>query len=142
MQVGFTTLRDFVTQRPTMRAEALNVLLELTTHPEKVTRGAAIITVKRWVGDAQPMDGMIREFALQLLRRLQSRPKAEKPHGEDVQMNEHEDNIEDGQLPPDDILQTPYLPEQPELPAQKAQVLQHLELLFALSVKVSDFLEE
>ncbi|ETW78990.1 hypothetical protein HETIRDRAFT_460016 [Heterobasidion irregulare TC 32-1] len=142
MQVGFTTLRDFVTQRPTMRAEALNVLLELTTHPEKVTRGAAIITVKRWVGDAQPMDGMIREFALQLLRRLQSKPKAEKPHGEDVQMNEHEDNIEDGQLPPDDILQTPYLPEQLELPAQKAQVLQHLELLFALSVKVSDFLEE
>ncbi|THH18059.1 hypothetical protein EW146_g2859 [Bondarzewia mesenterica] len=145
MQVGFTTLRHFVTQRPTMRVEAMNILLELTTHPEKITRGAAIITVKRWVGDIQPMDSMVREFALQLLRRLQSRPHTEKKRSEDVEMNgdgAREENMEDGQLPQEDLLQTPYLPEQLELPAQKAQVLQHVELLFALSVKVSDFLEE
>ena len=33
MQVGFQTLRDFVTQRPTLRGEAMTILLELTTHP-------------------------------------------------------------------------------------------------------------
>ena len=33
MQIGFQTLRDFVTQRPTLRGEAINILLELTTHP-------------------------------------------------------------------------------------------------------------
>lgn len=33
MQVGFTTLRGFVNQRPSLRIEAMNVLLELTTHP-------------------------------------------------------------------------------------------------------------
>lgn len=33
MQIGFQTLRDFVTQRPTLRGEAMNILLELTTHP-------------------------------------------------------------------------------------------------------------
>ena len=33
MQVGFTTLRGLVIQRPSMRTEALTVLLELTTHP-------------------------------------------------------------------------------------------------------------
>jgi hypothetical protein len=33
MQVGFQTLRDFVTQRPTLRGEAITILLELTTHP-------------------------------------------------------------------------------------------------------------
>lgn len=33
MQVGFTTLRGLVIQRPSMRTNALNVLLELTTHP-------------------------------------------------------------------------------------------------------------
>lgn len=33
MQVGFTTLRGLVIQRPTLRMEALNVLFELTTHP-------------------------------------------------------------------------------------------------------------
>ncbi|KAA1468855.1 hypothetical protein DENSPDRAFT_863857 [Dentipellis sp. KUC8613] len=148
MQVGFATLREFVVQRPTLRTEAANILLELTTHPEKVTRGAAIITVKRWVGDVQPMDGMVREFALQLLRRLQSRPPGEKkpPSTEDVHMNgtdeAHDENMEDGQLPPEDLLQTPYLPEHLELPAQKAQVLQHVELLFALSTKVPEFLDE
>lgn len=33
MPVGFMTLREFVVQRPSLRAEALNILLELTTHP-------------------------------------------------------------------------------------------------------------
>ena len=31
--VGFATLRGYVAQRPSMRTDALNVLLELTTHP-------------------------------------------------------------------------------------------------------------
>lgn len=55
---------------------------------------------------------------------------------------DHDENMEDGQLPPEDIIQTPYLPEQLELPANKAQILQHLELLFALSTKVPEFLDE
>lgn len=135
MQVAFTTLRDFVMQRPTLRAEAMNILLELTTHPEKVTRAAAIITVKRFIGDdLQPMDSMVREFALGLLRRLQSRPPSKKSEDQD-------ENMEDGQLPQEEMLQTPYLPDL-ELPAQKPVVLQHVELLFALSVKSSEFLAE
>ena len=50
--------------------------------------------------------------------------------------------MEDGQIAPEPLIQTPYLPERIELPAQKAQVLQHVELLFALSVKVPEFLDE
>ena len=137
----------------------MTILLELTTHPgrkgssvhrsslltditktDKVTRGAAINTVKRWIPDVQPMDSMIRDFALQLLRRLQSRPKQDK--SEDVSMNGAHEEDEDGQLPPEDIIQTPYLPEELELPAKNAQILQHLELLFALSTKVPEFLDE
>ncbi|TFY68492.1 hypothetical protein EVJ58_g962 [Rhodofomes roseus] len=140
-QMGFAALREFVTQRPSLRAEAMTILLELTTHPDKITRGAAINTVKRWIPDVQPMDSMIREFALQLLRRLQSRPKRDK--SEDVPMNgTHDEHMEDGQLPPEDIIQTPYLPEELEFPANNAQILQHLELLFALSTKVPEFLDE
>ncbi|KAG7444313.1 uncharacterized protein BT62DRAFT_970937 [Guyanagaster necrorhizus] len=135
MQVGFTTLRGFVIQRPAMRSDALNVLLDLTTHPEKKIRGAAINTVKLWVPNSQPMDVMVREFALQMLRKLQNSPKETKGHEDD-------ENMEDGQLPPEDLVQTPYLPERIELPAQKSHVLQHVELLFALSVKVPEFLEE
>lgn len=109
---------------------------------DKVTRGAAINTVKRWIPDVQPMDSMIREFALQLLRRLQSRPSGGEKT-EDVQMNGGQDeHMEDGQLPPEEIIQTSYLPEQLTLPADKAQILQHVELLFALSTKVPEFLDE
>ena len=32
MSAGFNTLREFVSSRPTLRHEALRVLLELTTH--------------------------------------------------------------------------------------------------------------
>jgi symplekin len=86
------------------------------------------------------MASMIRDFALQLLRRLQSRPKAEK--AEEPVMNAEGENMEDGQLPQEDIIQTSYLPEQLDLPAQSDQILQHLELLFALSTKVPEFLDE
>ncbi len=161
MQVGFTTLRGFVIQRPAIRSDALNVLLDLTTHPEKKIRGAAINTVKLWVPNSQPMDAMVREFALQMLRKLQISPKevSKEPKkisvdGDSSEMqvdggtraetkgHEDDENMEDGQLPPEDLVQTPYLPERIELPAQKSHVLQHVELLFALSVKVPEFLEE
>ncbi|KAL4250329.1 hypothetical protein ABKN59_005891 [Abortiporus biennis] len=144
--VGFAALREFVQQRPSLRSEAMTMLLELTTHSDKITRGAAINTVKRWIPDVQPMETMIRDFALQLLRRLQSRPSNGKKNAEAQQNgNGHDASMEDeedGQLPQEDIIQTPYLPEQLELPAKDDQILQHLELLFALSTKLPEFLDE
>lgn len=53
-----------------------------------------------------------------------------------------EDNMEDGQLPPEGLVKTPYLSDVLQLPAEKSQVLQHLELVFALTVKVPEFLDE
>ncbi|KIK99799.1 hypothetical protein PAXRUDRAFT_822333 [Paxillus rubicundulus Ve08.2h10] len=143
MHVGFTSLREFVLERPSFRTEALRVLLDLTTHPESVTRRAAINTVRRWVPGAEPMDSMIRDFALQVLRRLQRRPPMEA-RVIDMPANgtAEDENMEDGQLPSEDLIQTPYLPEDIELPAKKSHVLQHVELLFALSVKVPEFLDE
>lgn len=117
--------------------------------PDKVTRVAAINTVKRWIPDVQPMDSMIREFAMQLLRRLQSRPKTADKAAEahvngdgDHDRDENMDSEEDGQLPMEDIIQTPYLSEQLELPVNNAQILQHVELIFSLSTKVPEFLDE
>lgn len=106
---------------------------------EKKIRGAAINTVKIWVPNSQPMDTMIREFALQMLRRLQLQPS--KPV-ETTKSPDGDEKMEDGQLPLEDLVQTPFLPEKVELPAEKSQILQHVELLFALSVKVPDFLDE
>ncbi len=87
-------------------------------------------------------DGVIRDFALQLLRRLQTSRTVDKPPIGDAVATAGNENMEDGQLPPDDLLQTPYLPERLELPSQKPQVVQHVELLFALSSKVPEFLDE
>lgn len=126
------------------------------------------------------MDGIIREFALQMLRKLQkARPQpVTKPSGDvDVDMdgtndtkpqgetesgytlgNEpansevpaedamdvgHKDGEEeDSKSSDEDLVHTPYLPERIELPAKKSHVLQHVELLFALSVKVPEFLDK
>jgi len=141
MHVGFTSLREFVLDRPSLRAEALRVLLDLTTHPESVTRRAAINTVKRWVPGNEPMDSMIRDFALQILRRLQKR-SLRGTQAMAADGSEEDGNMEDGQLPSEELIQTPYLSEEIELPAQKSLVLQHVELLFALSVKIPEFLDE
>ncbi|KIM53908.1 hypothetical protein SCLCIDRAFT_1222437 [Scleroderma citrinum Foug A] len=144
MHVGFTTLRDFVLERPSLRAEALRVLLDLTTHPESVTRRAAINTVRRWVPGVEPLDSMIRDFALQVLRRLQKRPPQGSGKSTNGQANGEgdDDSMEDGQLPPEELIQTPYLLDEIQLPAEKSHVLQHVELLFALSVKIPEFLDE
>jgi len=87
------------------------------------------------------MDSMIRDFALQILRRLQKRSskgaKAVTANG-----GEDDENMEDGQLPSEELIQTPYLSEEIDLPAEKSLVLQHVELLFALSVKIPEFLDE
>lgn len=119
------------------------------------------------------MDSVIREWALQMLRKLQlqshaqstvakpttddasEEPSAEHENDQDkMDVNadsapapedepaQHPDGMEDGQLPHEELVHTPYLPERIELPAKKAQVLQHVELLFALSVKVPEFLDE
>ncbi|KAL5492454.1 hypothetical protein ACEPAI_3901 [Sanghuangporus weigelae] len=143
MQVGFITLREFVIQRVPLRAQAMKTLLDLTTHSDKVTRGAAIITVKRWVPDVQPMGDMVRIFALRLLRRLQKQPAGgAQANGRSKSEDGHDDSMEDGEMPQEEMIQTEFLPERVELPAQTAQVLQHVELIFALCVKCPEFLNE
>lgn len=83
------------------------------------------------------MDGLIREFARQMLRRLEKKVSQEPTSGAGDNATE-----EDGQLPAEALVQTPYLPVDLHLPAEKPQVLQYVELLFALSVKAPDLLDE
>ena len=149
---------------------------------ERRTRAAAINTVKVWA-HTPPLDDLIRDFALAMLRKLEtapaesmtsSRPKpapsgdVEMANGDVASLKEdgadHEStaspepaNQDLPEVPNDneaaghsslptpeeeELVQTPYLPDRIELPADKSQVLQHLELMFALSVKVPEFLEK
>ena len=94
-----------------------------------MTRGAAIITVKRWVPDLEPMNTRIRDFARQLLNRLR------------ITVTHETGDMREVSEPPV-MACSPYLAESIALPAEKPQILQHVELLFALSVKVPEFLDE
>ncbi|KAI0755719.1 hypothetical protein C8Q74DRAFT_1222089 [Fomes fomentarius] len=51
-QMGFSALREFVSQRPSLRDEAM------TTHPDKITRGAAINTHEGQQPKLPPRTGM------------------------------------------------------------------------------------
>ncbi|KAG9104316.1 hypothetical protein FRC06_003605 [Ceratobasidium sp. 370] len=125
MHVGFAALREFINLRPPVRGQAIQILLDLTAHSEKVTRNAAINTVRRWVPDVEPMNGLIAQFARKLLKRLEVRAPEDEPA----------DIISGSDIPR-------YLPPKLELPARKSEVIQHVELMFALSVRVPAFLDE
>ena len=142
----------------------------------------AINTVKMWVPNTQPMVGIIQEFALQMLRKLQTAPHSRvdgtkslngngsATSGQDEQGQQSDsttppDHVEESKMdqdgppkepsqepgtPPENeqssaeseaLVRTPYLPDRVDLPADKQQVLQHVELPFALSVKVPELLE-
>ena len=88
------------------------------------------------------MGNLIRDFALKLLRRLQSPGPNSDQMDVDAATSGTEDNREDGQLPTEALAKTPYLTDALQLPAERGQVLQHLELMFALTVKVPEFLDE
>lgn len=131
---GLDALRELVTLKPPARSRALGIILDLTTHPETAFRIAAIKAVKRWVPDVKPMDELSRAFAVRLLRRLE--PTGKKANGTtDTDMEEASSEIET-------LLKTPYLPEALDVPANPAQILQHVQLIFALCVKVPELLEE
>jgi symplekin len=174
-----TALLDLTTHPGMMFASLHVIYINMAATSEKLTRAAAINTVRRWAVDAPPMDSLIREFALNMLRRLQAGAKGtsippdtvmkdgveQDPAAGDVPTVDNDGktrldgnpkngpgqlenrteprvDLEDAELIGDDIVQTPYSPERIELPAQKQEILQHVELLFALCVKVPDFLDE
>jgi hypothetical protein len=80
------------------------------------------------------MDDLVRGFALQMLRRLHAARQRPSEDGEGADIAEEPID--------EDLAQTPYLSERVELPAQKQDILQHVELLFALSARVPEFLDE
>jgi len=93
------------------------------------------------------MDHISQRFAVRLLRRLEF-------HGPisvngsvppETEMQDAEELARKSTKPWQDVeapLATPYLPSSIEIPARPAQILQHVQLIFALCVKVPDLLEE
>ncbi|KZT59495.1 hypothetical protein CALCODRAFT_430835 [Calocera cornea HHB12733] len=145
MAIGFAVLRDLAMSREPLRKQALEIVLDLTTHPVKVTRNAAIITTKRWVTDNKRLEYFARSFALQMLRRLSSKKAtangaatADQPM-DDAEATEPKPN---GIAHHDAKYPTSYVSEDPEPPLDKMLVQQYLELYFVLCLTSQDMLDE
>lgn len=137
MHLGFSTLRELVVMRPSVRYAALDVLLGLCTHAgtssysqktilcmpthslftDKRFRNAAITTVKKWVPDVPDLSHVIRNFALSLLARLTTHDKPATDHAGG-------DNVTAGAVNGDGEVDmaTDASPPAPEPPALCAQV--------------------
>ncbi|KAA1136964.1 hypothetical protein PGTUg99_004665 [Puccinia graminis f. sp. tritici] len=174
LTVGFTTLRDLTTMRPTLRNRTLDVLLGLSTHSRRQTRTAAIMSVKSWVSSNNQMNHLgerVVSFAVQLLQKLEkgeddvdAEENANKnlaAQGElraiknEVHGRQTEAEMEDGETTELEAA----LESTPEPPISFATVqnavilsglskiktedvvVQHLELLLALSAKNPDLLD-
>ncbi|GAA6041092.1 hypothetical protein JCM8097_004714 [Rhodosporidiobolus ruineniae] len=153
MQLGFSTLRELIILRPSVRSTALDVLLGLTTHADKRVRNAAIMTVKKWVPDVKELSETIVKFAVSLLDRLKVAPVKEedKPAGDGDAGEEAKEG--DGE---EDMMEATPEPEKPKPPYALVKggevvdrldppttldgVVQHVELLLALCVKEQSLL--
>jgi len=132
--VGFLALRELVETRPPVRAQTLDILLQLCTHPDLKLRVMAISTVKRWV-PGSPMSAEVIGYGLQVLKRLTSAGGSAKVEGQ----GEGEDadvKMEDVQEETKEEVPSRYLGE-----VTPDTVRQHVELIFALSRRQQDLLE-
>ena len=123
---GFLALRDLVEARPPVRQHALRILLELCTHTDRKTRVMAISTVRRWVPES-PMAPTVVNYGLGVLRRL--------VRGDDTKLDGDAD-MEEGEQA-DEIIESRYLGE-----VTVETVQQHVELVFALSRRQQELLDD
>ncbi|GAA5853597.1 hypothetical protein JCM9279_005069 [Rhodotorula babjevae] len=152
MQLGFSTLRELVVLRPSVRPAALDVLLGLTTHADKRVRNAAIMTVKKWVPDMRELTPVVHAFALELVERLKVAPPAsasdeaaakEGEEGEGAKDKDGEEDMKvDGATPAPEEPREPFalvrggkVVDRLDPPTTLGGVTQHVELLLALCVK-------
>lgn len=65
-----STLRNLITNRPTVRFLALQVLLELATHENDKMRRTAIVAVKKWNANQQDIYMRVEAFSVEALNVL------------------------------------------------------------------------
>lgn len=159
------TLRDLAMLRPPMRSIAMDILLGLATHSEKPIRGTAILTIKRWVPDVQPLGQMGVDFALQVLRRLESTasrqvsvsrqpsiapvegtPAVESAKPVNGEVKQDEDSKDEMQVDASPntaaTVKDGVIISGLEHARNEGEVAQHIELLFGLVSKAPELLDE
>ncbi|EGG01151.1 uncharacterized protein MELLADRAFT_117867 [Melampsora larici-populina 98AG31] len=154
LTIGFTSLREITSLRPTLRFKTLDLLLGLTTHKSRQTRNAAIVSVKSWVGSSgrewKVLGERVVSFAIQLVQRLEENNEEEEEE-EELQTEENlgdgDEGMEDGEVNGNDhgvrfaVVENAVLQSGLGKAKDEETVVRHLELLLALSVKNPDLLD-
>jgi symplekin len=135
MAVGFTSLKELALARPPSRAKSVEILLDLTRSEEKGLRAPAIISVRGWVGQGGPLEKIVLDSAVASLQRLTVHGDMTSAVAQDTQPSANGD--EPGSQ---DEARNPVKDHSFQL-SDESQVLQFVELPFALSVKVPDMLD-
>ncbi|GAB00040.1 uncharacterized protein L969DRAFT_96650 [Mixia osmundae IAM 14324] len=161
LKLGFTTLRELAALRPTLRPDALDVLLSLTTATDKLPRNAAIQTVRVWAPDVQPLADTVIQFALQLLARLDQSnappsepdPVEQKPRianeagptaingSVDMEHDDEEKKPEIQQAQNARVVGAQIVDDLP-YPSTSGEVVRHIELLLGLCIKSPELLTD
>ncbi|KAI5476147.1 hypothetical protein MNV49_000365 [Pseudohyphozyma bogoriensis] len=154
VHLGFAALKDLALLRPPARQAALDVLLGLTSHPDKLTRNASINTLKRWVPEVPVLSAKIMAYSKLLFTRLENAPpppteeeaaevKDEGEEEADMDVDSDDEENEKEKPPPPRVLALVVDGEIVDglpAPSTMAEILQHVELIFALSVKDPELL--
>ncbi|KAG0140155.1 hypothetical protein CROQUDRAFT_665580 [Cronartium quercuum f. sp. fusiforme G11] len=142
LTIGFNTLRELTSLKPKIRFQTLDILLSLSTHSQRQTRNAAILCLKTWVvGNQQiSISERVVSFAIQLVQKLSNNQDDDDDNNDHV-INQVE--MEDGETGEDDLVrvENAVLISGLGKPNDESMVVQHLELLLALSVKNPDLLD-
>lgn len=135
MAVGFTSLKELALARPPSRTKSVEILLNLSRNGEKGLRAPAIISVRGWVGQGGPLEKIVLDSAVASLQRLTVHGDKASAAAQETQADasgaavdmqkEERDPVNDHSFQLSD----------------ESQVLQFVELPFALSVKMPDMLD-
>lgn len=107
----------------------------------KVTRNAAIITAKRWIGETEGLGDLTTSFALHLLSRLEKQADGEeKAEAEDDDADAMEMDDDDG--PQMARVENAQVVGDLPVPKSEKQVTQHIELFLSLCAKTPDLLDK
>jgi symplekin len=143
-----STLRSLVTNRPTVRFLALQVLLDLCTNENDKIRRTSIVAVKKWNANQNDINTRVEEFSVEALNVLTTEKDVdmnnptteaaeeavEKPAEQDVTMDSNDDAK--AEKKEEEITK-----EDPNAWTEK-DVVRHAELYFVLCTKRPSLLKE
>ncbi|KAG1448971.1 hypothetical protein G6F56_008789 [Rhizopus delemar] len=147
---SISILRSLVTNKPMVRYDALQVLLDLCIHPNDKMRRTSIVAVKKWNVDQQDIDGQVEAYSIKVLNELTK--KRETIPDEDTEMTEEaekskvdkpEEDVVD--KPEEDVVEKPeedVVEKSEEIGWTEKEVVRYAELYFVLCTKKPSLLKE